>query len=234
MTSLLNLYPHPLCHAPAASDATLGANGPAMPRDRQHEREPNQGRVQSGTATGLRLLLGAAAIATLPACEPTSMAAPTSQTPAGALPAESSAQSAPPKGTAPLELMGAMLAYQTICLDTLPRFAGAEEVVQRQGMAQNPTTGTWYDPNRDLSVNVLPRGGRPACSIIFASNESPQVLSLTLGVATASSGQGSPEIGIDLAGGGASAATGSGAEMLFETGIGGRANLHRVVLTAGR
>ena len=141
---------------------------------------------------------------------------------------------APPMGPAQLDQGDALLAYQTICLDTLPRFAGAEEVVKRQGMAQNPTTGTWFDPRRELSVNVLPRGGRPVCSIVFASNESPQILSLTLGIGTASGGQGSSEIGIDPESGSASASTDSGGEMVFETGIGGRANLHRVVLFGPR
>ncbi len=182
---------------------------------------------------GLRLLLGAAAVAALAACEPTATGGMV-QTASGPVDPAEMVANAPPMGTAPLDLGGAMLAYQSICLDTLPRFATAEEVVRRQGMAQNPTTGTWFDPRRELSVNLEPRGGRPACSIVFASNESPALLSLTLAVGTSSSAGGSPGIGIDPEGGGAMTSTANGAEMVFETGIGGRSNLHRVLLVAGR
>ena len=191
--------------------------------------------IRTKRALALRLLLAAVGVAALAACEPTTTATGGMvQTASGPVDPAAMIANAPPMGTALLDQSDALLAYQTICLDTLPRFAGAEEVVKRRGMAKNPTTGTWYDPNRELSVNLLPRGGRPVCSIVFASNESPQMLSLTLGIGTASGRQGSPEIGIDPERGTASTSTDSGGEMFFETGIGGRSNLHRVVLFGPR
>ena len=183
---------------------------------------------------GLRLVLGAAALAALAACEPTSVAAPTAQTPASPPPVEPSAASAPPKGTAPLVVDTIMPAYEAICLDNLPRFAGAAEDLQRLGLAQNPATGTWYDPNRELSVSLAPQDGRPACSILFASNDKPQTLSLAFAMGTAVKSGGGPNVFIDFERGGAFTPLANGAEMVFETGIGGRSNLHRVLLVAGR
>jgi hypothetical protein len=195
---------------------------------------PRAADPQRSPRAGLRLLLGAAALAALAACEPTSMATPTSQTPASALPAESSAQSAPPKGTAPLVVDTIIPAYEAICLDNLPRFAGAAEDLQRLGLAQNPADGRWYDPNREMSVSLAPKDGRPACSILFASNDKPQTLSLAFAMGTAVKSGGGPNVFIDFERGGAFTPLANGGEMVFETGIGGRANLHRVVLTAGR
>jgi hypothetical protein len=101
-------------------------------------------------------------------------------------------------------------------------------------MAQNPTTGTWYDPRRELSVNLEPSDGRPACSVIFASNDKPQTLSLAFAMGTAIESGDTPNVFIDFERGGAFTPLANGAEMAFETGIGGRSNLHRVLLVAGR
>lgn len=237
MTISLNQGPHPLRHGSAG---ILGSDGGAVTRDRQHERERRERRGQSGasfrqngTAAGLRLLLGAVALAALAACEPTATGGMV-QTASGPVDPAEMVANAPPMGTAPLDLDSAVLAYQSICLDTLPRFAAAEEVVRRQGMAQNPTTGTWYDPRRELSVNLEPSDGRPACSIVFASNDKPQTLSIAVAMATGIESGETPNVFIDFERGGAFTPLANGTEMVFETGIGGRSNLHRVLLVAGR
>ena len=181
----------------------------------------------------LRARLGAAALAALAACEPTASGGMVPTASGSVDPAEIVAN-APPMGTAPLVVDTIIPAYEAICLDNLPRFAGAAEDLQRLGLAQNPATGTWYDPNRELSVSLAPQDGRPACSILFASNDKPQTLSLAFAMGTAVKSGGGPNVFIDFERGGAFTPLANGAEMVFETGIGGRSNLHRVLLVAGR
>ena len=194
---------------------------------------PRATHPQRRARGGLRLVLGAAALAALAACEPTASGGMVPTASGSVDPAEIVAN-APPMGTAPLVVDTIIPAYEAICLDNLPRFAGAAEDLQRLGLAQNPATGTWYDPNRELSVSLAPQDGRPACSILFASNDKPQTLSLAFAMGTAVKSGGGPNVFIDFERGGAFTPLANGAEMVFETGIGGRSNLHRVLLVAGR
>lgn len=134
----------------------------------------------------------------------------------------------PPLGDARLDLDAAISAFQSVCIDSLPRFERSTKVLAKQSYAQNTATGTWYHPLNEVSFSLEPWDGRPICSMVFASDERASTLGLAMAVAASDSG----DVGFDPTTGAASATAQGGAVMEFSPGGGGQSNLHRAVLLA--
>lgn len=171
------------------------------------------------------------ALVALAACEEAAGTVPTAR---GDLPAAAVEAAMPPMGSARLDLGDAVRAFRSTCLDTLPRFAGAADALRGQGLAENPATGTWYDPRRELSVNLDPQEGRPVCSMVFASAEDPTRLGVALAFESAArAAAGTPSL-FETPSGGVATPLAGGGRITFQPRIGGRPDLHRAVIVAGR
>jgi hypothetical protein len=65
-----------------------------------------------------------------------------------------------------------------VCINSAPSFSQAEQQLRTMLFEQNSATGTWYHQSLNLSINV----NADRCSMVFASNEKPELLSLALAV----------------------------------------------------
>lgn len=116
-------------------------------------------------------------------------------------------------GSTPLSLSQAATFWTNICVETQPTFRAAPEALAARGFVQNPSTGTYFHQQLDLSFKLIGTGRDTLCSMVFVSIETPSVLGITLASGSTAGG----EIGIDRASGATTTNTRTG-EMLFRPG----------------
>lgn len=102
------------------------------------------------------------------------------------------AQGVPPIGEAALDAATAFKFFDAACLGTQPSFAGAPGALEANGFARNPETGTWYHPTLNLSVQA-----DDACTMVFASDEDPGQVAMTLAMGVAAAAGGGADVSLD-------------------------------------
>ncbi len=107
----------------------------------------------------------------------------------------------------------AMGLFRQVCLDTGVDLAKARKVVEAGPYRQNSGTGTYYHSSLDLSFRLRPEGGKPVCSMVIGTSESPSSIALL----AAATGQSAPK-GVEVSVGGSQSFGGRNYIRIFAIG----------------
>ncbi len=173
-----------------------------------------------------RMLLGIGAALALSACTQTT------QLPETPDPAARSQSVGPGPGL--VQGAQASTMFKQICVDTLPRFAGAKKSIGALPFRKHPKTGTYFHTDLDLSIKIGKFAGssQNRCSMVFASRDDPTQLALFMSLGVKSSAaSGNVPIGVDAKAGAAGMNLSGGAKFTFApTGRSDGRNYYRAVI----